>query len=254
MPASVAEICRYPVKGLNAESLARVTLTPGQGVPEDRRFAIAHGSTDFDPAAPEAINQVGLFRLVREERLAQLRVHFESETGMLTIERGGRQVARGKATDPMGRTLISQFLAGFLGDRARGAPKLLDAGGHTFSDTPRERYVSLLNLNSLRDVERVARAPVDARRFRANFLIEGLPAWAEERWVGKEIELGGARLRLAEPVERCAATNVNPDTAERDMNIPLLLRRAFRHIHMGVYADVVKRGEVVTGDAVTAPD
>jgi len=123
MPASVAEICRYPVKGLNAESLARVTLTPGQGVPEDRRFAIAHGSTDFDPAAPEAINQVGLFRLVREERLAQLRVHFESETGMLTIERGGRQVARGKATDPMGRTLISQFLAGFLGDRARGAPK-----------------------------------------------------------------------------------------------------------------------------------
>lgn len=254
MPASVAEIFRYPVKGLNGESLARVTLTPGQGLPEDRRFAIAHGSTDFDPAEPEAVSHSGLFHLSREERLAQLRVHFDSESGILTIERSGRQVARGKATDPMGRTLIGQFLGGFLGDRARGAPKLLDAGGHTFSDTPRERYVSLLNLNSLRDVERVARVPVDVRRFRANFLIEGLPAWVEEHWVGKEVALGGACLRIAEPIERCAATNVNPDTAERDMNIPLLLRRAFRHIHLGVYADVVKRGEVVTGDPVTAPD
>lgn len=251
MPASVAEICRYPVKGLNPESLARVTLSPGESLPADRRFAIAHGATDFDPAEPEAVSHAGLFHLSREERLAQLRVHFDTESGVLTIERGGRQVARGKATDPMGRTLIGQFLAGFFGDRARGAPKLLDAGARTLSDTPRERYVSLLNLNSLRDLERVARSPVDPRRFRANFLVEGLPAWVEEHWVGKEIVLGGARLRVAEPVERCAATNVNPDTAERDMNIPLLLRRAFGHIHMGVYAEVIKRGEVATGDPVS---
>jgi len=254
MPAVVAEICRYPVKGLNAEPLERVALTPGHEIPGDRRFAIAHGSTDFDPAAPEAVNQVGLFRLVREERLAQLRVRFEPDSGILTIERGGRPVVHAKATELLGRTLIGQFLGGFLGDHARGAPKLLDAGDRTFSDTPRERYVSLLNLSSLHDVERVARTPVDARRFRANFLIEGLPAWAEEHWVGKEVTLGKVRLRVAEPIDRCAATNVNPDTAERDMNIPLLLRRAFRHIHMGVYAEVLDGGEVAVGDPVTAPD
>ncbi len=47
-----------------------------------------------------------------------------------------------------------------------------------FSDVP-EKCLSLINLASLRDLERVVRAPVDPRRFRANICFEGAPAWAE---------------------------------------------------------------------------
>jgi hypothetical protein len=99
-------------------------------------------------------------------------------------------------------------------------------------------------------LERVARQPVDPRRFRGNILFDGLPAWAEFGWIGREIRIGTARLKVFERIQRCAATNVNPDTAERDMNIPLTLRKGFGHLDLGVYAEVIADGEVKPGDEV----
>ncbi|MEE8189015.1 MAG: MOSC domain-containing protein [Kiloniellales bacterium] len=252
MTASIARICRYPVKGLSAEQLEHVRLAPGEGLPHDRRFAIAHGATRFDPQAPEWQPKTNYFMLMRDERLAQLRVAFDEERGTITISRAGKQVVSAKATEPLGRTLIDQFFAGFLGSAARGAPKLLEAPGYMFSDVP-EKVVSLINLASVSDLERVARAPVDPLRFRANLYLEGLPAWAEMDWTGKEIGAGAARLRVMKPITRCAAINVDPETARRDMNLPLSLQRGFGHVRMGIYAEVLQGGEIATGDPVTPP-
>ncbi|MFQ6016945.1 MAG: MOSC domain-containing protein [Kiloniellaceae bacterium] len=252
MTATVVDICRYPVKGLNAEHLERVRLVPGEGLPHDRRFAIAHGSTRFDAERPQWLPKTSFLMLMRDEKLAQLRAEFDAQSGTLTISRAGKPVVRAKATEALGRTLISQFFAGFMGGSSRGAPKLLEARGHTFCDS-RDRVVSLINLASLRDLERVVRRRVHPLRFRANFYLEDAAAWAELDWSGKEIGLGGARLRVAGPIDRCAATNVNPDTAERDMNIPLTLQRGFGHVNMGLYAQVVAGGEVVKGDSLSAP-
>jgi len=159
MTATIAKICRHPVKGLNAESLARVALTPGEGLPHDRRFALAHGATRFDTQAPEwrpkTDTQAPEWRpktqflmLMRDEKLAQLRIAFDEATGDLTVYRAGKQVVCGKATEPLGRTLIEQFFAGFMGAAARGAPKLLEAPGHMFTDVP-EKCLSLINLASV---------------------------------------------------------------------------------------------------------
>lgn len=41
MAATVTAIYRYPVKGLSAEKMDRVTLTPGECLSHDRRFVIA---------------------------------------------------------------------------------------------------------------------------------------------------------------------------------------------------------------------
>ena len=48
-------IYRYPVKGLSGEKMDKVVLTPGECLPHDRRFAIALGSTRFDPEHPERL-------------------------------------------------------------------------------------------------------------------------------------------------------------------------------------------------------
>jgi uncharacterized protein YcbX len=49
---------------------------------------------------------------------------------------------------------------------------------------------------------------------------------------------------------RCAATQVNPDTAQRDIDLPRELRQAFGHADMGVYAEIVAGGTVRQGDGV----
>ena len=92
--------------------------------------------------------------------------------------------------------------------------------------------------------------PVDPIRFRANVYFDGASAWSEHDWIGSEITLGAARLRVISPITRCAATQVNPVTAKRDLDIVAALGHAFGHINMGVYAEVVAGGEVAVGDAL----
>jgi len=249
MPATVTALYRYPVKGLDAEPLERVTLAPGEGLPHDRRFALAHGSTRFEASEPQWQPKTNFFMLMRDEKLAQLRCRFEPESGFLAISRDGKQVVRAKVTEPLGKTLIGQFFAGFLAGATRGGPKLVEAEGHMFSDC-RDKVISLINLASVRDLERVVRKPVDPLRFRANVYVDGPAAWSEFDWVGGEIALGAARGRVTKRIERCAATNVNPQTAQRDLNIPLELQRGFGHADLGVYVEVISGGEIAVGDAI----
>lgn len=258
MPMRVAAICRYPVKGLSPESLARVTLTRGASLPEDRRFAIAHASTRFDPERPEWLAKTNFVMLMRDEKLAQLRTRFDEPSGRFTIERDGRTVLTARITEDAGRRAVEEFFAEFLSLSRRDAPRVVEAPGHTFADAKRkpnaatDKYVSIVNLASVAALERVAGAPVDPIRFRANLYIEGAPAWAELDWVDSVIAAGTARLHVVSAITRCAATTVNPETAERDVDVPVILQREFGRVCMGVYAEVVVGGEVVTGDAVTA--
>lgn len=249
---TLTQIYRYPVKGLTPEPLAHVGLSAGQGLPQDRRFALAHGSTNFDVAAPTWMPKTKFLMLMRNERLARLRTRFDEATGVLTIQRDGKTVASGNITSQTGRTIIEEFFSAYMGTEALGSPKLLEAPGHMFSDVAR-KVVSVIGLASLRDIERVVRGPVDPRRFRANLYFDGGAAWQEFDWVGREFRIGKVRLRGVKRIERCAATNVNPETGERDLNIPLTLQRGFQHIDTGIYADVLEGGELATGDEVAAP-
>ncbi|MBM3346199.1 MAG: MOSC domain-containing protein, partial [Betaproteobacteria bacterium] len=76
MPISVNAIHRYPIKGLSAEPLERVTLATGRCLPHDRRFALARASTVIDPVRPEWLPKTHFFMLMRDERLAELRTRF----------------------------------------------------------------------------------------------------------------------------------------------------------------------------------
>src|ERR1700691_4795401 len=72
MAAAISAIYRYPVKGLSAEALDHVALAIGQCLPQDRRFAIALGSTEFDPAQPHWLAKTHFIMLMRDEALALL--------------------------------------------------------------------------------------------------------------------------------------------------------------------------------------
>ncbi len=249
---TVATIRRYPVKGLSAEELPAVELTAGQTLPFDRAYAILHGpaaEVEHEGWRPKS----EFFTLVRNEKLAALETEFDAATQALVIRRNGRQVARGRLDQPMGRTLIEQFFAAYMAGAAPGAPKIADGKGGAFTDTEAP-LVSLLNLASVQDIERVAKEPVDPGRFRANLWLDGLAPWAEREWVGRTVRVGGAVLEVVKPTGRCAAIDVapsgTPDGGSRELNLLRAMRRGLGHTHCGVYARVVTGGRVAVGDAV----
>jgi hypothetical protein len=254
MVVTVAKICRYPLKGLSAETLPEVELDPGLPLPHDRRFALALGSTPVDGPRIGWLPKTNFLSLVNQEKLAKLRTRFDADGGILTVERGGKQVALGDVTTPVGRAIIEEFFAAFMGEGARGQPKLVEAAdGDVLSDHP-SAVVSIINLASVKDLERVTGKPINPARFRGNIYLEGLDPWAEFDWLGREIAISGARLEITQRIDRCAATNVDPETAERDLNIPKDLQRGFGNVGLGVYGCVTAAGRVATGDRLVSPD
>jgi uncharacterized protein YcbX len=243
---------RYPVKGLTPEPLERVCLTAGETLPFDRAWAIENGIGRFDPDAPRHLPKINFLMLMRDERLATLRTKFDDETETLTILRDGKQVARGQLTTPLGRQLIEQFVAAYMKAELRGPPKIVHAQGHSFSDVA-AKCVHIVNLASVRELERTQGRPVDPLRFRANLYLEGIEPWAELGWIGKEIGLGEARLAVFARTRRCEATNVDPARGVRDLAVPAHLQRTWGHQDFGIYATVVTGGEIAVGAPVISP-
>lgn len=249
MSLTVVALVRYPVKGLSAEALDRVELAAGEGLPGDRRFALAIGGGALGIEAPWMPKR-SFATLMRHEMLAALATCYEEATGTLVIRRGGREVVRGRVTTPMGRAVIEQFFAGYLGASVAARPKLVAAAdGHAFADMV-EPVVSILGLASVRDLRRVAGDDVDPLRFRANIHVDGGRPWQEFDLVGRSVAVGGARLEVVERIGRCAATTVRPGSGVRDLNIPRVLERGFGHADCGVYARVISGGTIAVGDAV----
>lgn len=248
--ARLRDLYRYPVKGLSPERLAGTTLTCGQTVPGDRLYAVENGPSGFDPASPAHLPKQRFLMLMRNERLALLKTRFEDADHELSISRGGRETVRGSLQTAAGRTAVEAFLTEFCADELRGAPRVLHADGHSFSDLAR-KVVSIINLATVAEVERVMGAAIDPLRFRANLYVEGWPPWHEFSLMERAIAVGpSVRLRVVKRTVRCAATEVDPETGARDLPIPRALMQAFGHGDCGVYADVIADGEIAAGDAV----
>lgn len=250
--AVLRTIYRYPVKGLSGEPLAATTLTAGATVTGDRCYAIENGRSGFDPAKPGHLPKQQFLMLMRNERLARLDARLDGVAQVLAIRDGGAEVARGDLRMAEGRAAIEDFFSTYCVDELRGPPRVLSAPGHSFSDVAR-KVVSIINLSSVAAVADLLGKPVDPLRFRGNLYVEGLPAWSEFGLLGTELAIGRqVRVRVVKRIVRCAATNVEPGTGIRDLDIPAMLMRHVGHADCGVYAEVTAGGAIAPGDVVEA--
>ena len=245
----VTAIYRYPIKGLSPELLTTVTLVPSATLPFDRVYAIENGPGPFDPTAPAHLPKIHFVMLMRNEQLAALKTTFDDATHWLTIRHGATAAAQGDLRTASGRAAIEAFIAAYMGPVLRGPARVIAAPGHSFSDVP-PKCLHIINLESLRALETLMGLPINPLRFRPNLIFDNLPAWSEFDLVGKTLRIGPATLEIFKRTERCAATNVDPETGARDLKIPSFLSRSLGHADFGVYARVVEGGEVRVGDGV----
>lgn len=245
---TIAEIWRFPVKGLAGQPLETAQLVPGQAIEGDRAFAIRHGSTEFDRAAPKHLPKTKFLALMTHAELASLEVSFSDAGDVMTVSNDGELLFHGSLRDADDAHRLEVMMASFMGDRAKGAPRLEAAEGHMFSDVP-EKCLSVVNLASVKALSDHVGEALDPLRFRANIYLDGLPAWAERDWEpGTVFTAGEVTLKMMKPIVRCNATNVNLETAEVDQNLPKTLQQEFGANLMGVYCTVESAGAIKRGD------
>jgi uncharacterized protein YcbX len=249
MTTTISRICTWPVKGLNEVSMEQADLVAGAPLPLDRAYGIARGSAMSSGRDPSEFGWKDFIQLKNCPRLATLTSDFDLDEQVLTLKRQGRQVAKGNLSQQIGRTLIEQFLTAYLKDDLQSPPKIVGGGAETFTDA-RKPLLSIINLETLRDIERVSRSVIDLRRMRGNLYVDGLPAWAEFDMIGQEVTAGSAKLKVVARIDRCAATHVNPDNGERDLQLTRFLQGGFGHMDCGVFAEVIEGGEVKPDDGL----
>jgi uncharacterized protein YcbX len=245
----IASLYRYPVKGLSGERLRAVEIGPFQTFPNDRAYALENGPSGFDPAAPSWQPKIKFLCLMRNAKLAALDTKFDDASETLTVRRGDKVLLRENLADEKGREAVERFFENFMETEKRGPIRLLKAPDHSFSDLAK-KVVSLINLATLAELEDRLGQPVHPLRFRANVYFEGMPAWSEHGLVGKTLQIGTARAKVIKTTSRCAATEVNPETALRDIPIPEILRSSRDSLDLGIYTEIETPGKIAEGDAM----
>lgn len=257
----VRGIYRYPIKGLSPQPVRGIELEAGRPFPFDRVFALARPAVPIDIESPRWAKKGLFLMLMLDEALACVQTYVDVDTMQLIVARGQPSsqtdglgaacLLRADLKTREGRDAIESFFARLV-PNLQSAPTLVHSSDAHFMDKP-DNVISCINLATVRSLEIEWGVPINPLRFRANFYIEGAQPWEEFDWVGSDIMLGDVLFRVDRRNGRCGATNVNPVTGERDMDIPTSLRKRFGHKDLGVYLITRTSGKVVVGDRVAVP-
>ena len=241
------QIWQFPVKGFPGQIYDTVTVQPDQLLPADRRFAISNGH----PASHDKLNRGWLSKrhfvqLLSEPRLAGLALSMDEAAGHVRLSDQGRVLAEAPL-DEAGP--VMEQLHTLLPDRFETRPRLcrLTAGGYTDTDAP---WITLGGSASLADFARLTHTKPDNRRFRLNLIVGTSTPFEEFDWVGKTVRIGEVGLEIIEPVGRCAAINVDPETGVRDEDYLRVMRQLYGHTDLGVFARIVTGGTLRSGTPV----
>lgn len=254
----VESLWRYPVKSMRGE--APQTLFAGfPGVYGDRVYAFRSS------AAPK-----GFPYLTGRERphMLQYSPVFRNRASMVAPPNLAEAEALGSGVTPLyadaGSLIVDVHTPSgdvFAIDDPRLVELLREGGrdGLELSLIRSERALtdcrplSLISIQTIRQLSREVGTELDKRRFRANVYID-LAAGAgffEDSWIGQKLRIGArAEIAVLARDNRCKMITLDPDTAQADPEV----MRCVSVNHggtAGVYAAVLVEGAIRVGDDIT---
>jgi uncharacterized protein YcbX len=123
-----------------------------------------------------------------------------------------------------------------------------------FFDTMPNNSISLINKNSINDLENKILTNIEFQRFRGNIYISGPKAWEERNWLGKTIKINNVNFLVSDEIPRCSATNLKPNTDNITINLPNKLKKTYDHNNMGVYLIPLSDGEISIDNEINLND
>lgn len=247
MTPTVASLQRHPLKSHGRETLSRVTLAEGRGLPWDRHWAVAHEAAKL--VEGEWAPCANFSRGSKAPGLMAINASLDEATATLTLTHPDRPVLSFRPDDGDDAARFIDWVRPLCPAERAMPARIYSVPGRGMTDTDYPS-VSLIGLASNRALGEYVGLDMSPLRWRANVWIEGLRPFEERGWIGRKVRLGGAVLKIEEPKERCLATTANPATGQRDIDTLTALRAMHGDQDFGVYATVVEGGTVDVGDTL----
>lgn len=253
--ATVQALQTTPVKGLRVVAREEVELTPA-GVAEDRRFYLVDERDRMVSS-----KQLGTLNEVvgdYDHGARTLALTFPDGTRVAgAVELGEQLAARFYARPAQAHVVLGGFSQA-LSEHVGRPVRIVEGIDRSGIDRGRRGAVSVVSTASLAALAGVAQAEqIDSRRFRMLVVVGGLDEPHEEdTWVGEDLQVGGARVRVRGHVGRCNITHRNPETGDADLQTLDLLRQyrsgldTTEPLAFGIFGEVREPGRVAVGDAV----
>jgi uncharacterized protein YcbX len=230
----VAALYRYPVKGFTPEECDTLTVRDDGRIAGDRVLSIRFADS---AAADDAWSKkTEMVALMNTPGLARLHLRFEAEARRLHLSVAST-ILVDAVLNQEGRQRLATAVAAYVltldENPLAGHPERLPLRVIGDGRTPRYHdaeagQVTLHGRGSLHALTAaLATAAVSELRFRSNIALEGLDAWEELRWVGRQVRIGTVTFDVVRPKVRCLATHANPTTGARDVPMLTTLTTAF---------------------------
>lgn len=245
----LSDIYRYPIKGMAPESLPFAELKAGQPLAGDRKFALAHRTSNFDAANPVWVKRSNFVVVALTPKLATIATRYDDATGVITVTDQDGNDHHFSVSNPDDMIRFGALIESY-GGAAQPAPYQL---AHIPGGNLPDRDTQTLSLHSAASHDAVCASSgiaLSQRRWRGNLWADGLAAWEEFSWVGKEISIGPVRLAVTERIERCAATSANTSSGQRDIDMPAHLYKHYGHRDFGVLCKILTDGRIEPGHKI----
>ena len=252
---TVARLSTTPVRSFALQHPESVELGT-HGVEDDRRYSVhAADGRLFDATKHGPLVQIGA-ELERENGSERLSLRMpDGETISGEVSLGPPQPLAVYGNHFTARPVMGPW-ADALSTWA-GRPLQLFRSERLPGERDRSA-VSIVTESSVRELARQGNGgdPVDARRFRMLMEVAGADRpHQEDEWMGREVRIGQAVVRITKPVSRCVITTQDPDSGARDFPTLHVIRqyrgvRDGRKLDFGVYGEVVRGGRVAVGDVL----
>ena len=243
---TLQSIWRFPVKGFAGETLESCALLANACLPGDREYAITTGSPiTHKKLGTGWMNKRHFIQLCAASGVAGWQLLPDERHEQLILLHYGIEIMRApaNAATPLMEALYERQPEIFLGQ-----PRLCRLSGEAYTDTPAP-WISLGGSASLTDFGVLTSTPPDNRRFRLNLVLETETPFEELDWAGRIITIGSVTLEIIEPVGRCAAISVDPDTATSDTDLLGMMSTHYNHSDLGMFARITTPGTIRCGDS-----
>jgi hypothetical protein len=231
----VEAIFRYPVKSMGGERLDAAKLG-WHGLDGDRRLAFRRidDRGGFPWLTASQLPELLLFAPHRREDSAQgdLPTHVHTP--------------HGEEMPVFGEDLATEV------GRRYGAPVQMMQLKHGIFD---EASISVIALDTMREIGRLAGLSPDVRRFRPNVVVRLFRSgpFQEDEWLGGVLSFGEGDDAPAIAVTmrdvRCSMVNLDPDSASPNPEVLKAVVRANRNT-AGIYGAVTRIGRLAVGQAL----